>query len=89
MAFYVTCGKKGLSVKAAAKEINNVEGPGTIHECVAQNRFWLLKEGNTRDKNKPTSVKTSVIEDEPLLEITEQPNTSTQIISVGTNWSFY
>ena len=44
--FYATCGKR-TECKAAAKEINDVEGPGYVNEHVAQNWFRCFKEGDT------------------------------------------
>ena len=46
--------KKKMSRKTAAKEMNNVEGSGTVSKHMAQNRFRRFKEGDTslEDKSK-------------------------------------
>lgn len=63
--------KKGLSARAAATEINDVERTGTVNELVAQNWFKDLKEDDTRLKDKPTSGRQSVAENEILPEMVE------------------
>ena len=60
--------KNGLSVRAATKEIENVAGPGTVIERVAQNLFRCFKESDTNLKDKPSSGKSSVVENEALLD---------------------
>ena len=73
---------KELSEKAVAKEINDVEGTGTVNEYVVQNWFRCFKEGDTSHKDKPRSGRPSVVEDEDLLEMVEQqPSTSTCTLS--------
>ncbi|CAI9724390.1 Hypothetical predicted protein [Octopus vulgaris] len=72
--------KKGLSAKVAAEEINDVEGPGTVDEHMAQKWFRRFKECNISLKDKPRSGRPSVVEDETLLEVVEQPNTSTRTL---------
>ena len=69
--FFATCGKKGLSAKAAAKEIYNVKDSGTVYTHVAQNWFRHLKEGEDSLKDKPRSGRPSVVGDETLLEMVE------------------
>ncbi|XP_052824578.1 histone-lysine N-methyltransferase SETMAR-like isoform X2 [Octopus bimaculoides] len=73
--------KKGLSAKAAAEEINDVEGPGTVDEHMAQKWFRRFKECNISLKDKPRSGRPSVVGDETLLEVIEQPSTSTRMLS--------
>ncbi|XP_054706992.1 uncharacterized protein LOC129216802 [Uloborus diversus] len=48
--------KKGLSAGAAAKEINDVEVPGSVNERTAQHWFKRFKEGDTTFEEKPRSV---------------------------------
>ena len=76
--FYANSGKK--SARAAAKEINNVEIPGTVNKYVAQNLFKCFKD--TSLENKPRSGRLFIIEDEALLEMIEQ-QLSTLFIELG------
>ena len=55
-----------------AKEINDVEGPVTVNEHVTQNWFRCFKEDDTNLEDKPGSKNPSIVEDETLLEMTEQ-----------------
>ena len=57
-----------MSVRAAAKEINDVERPKTG----AQNWFRHFKECGTSLNDKLRSGRPSVVEDETLLEMVEQ-----------------
>ena len=66
--FYATREKKGLSTIAVVKEINYVEGPGTVNNCVAQKWFRCFKEVDTSLKDKPRTGKTSVVKDRPSLK---------------------
>ena len=67
--FHYPCKKKGSSMRAAAKEINDMEGPEIINKCVAQNWFRRFKEGYSSLKDKPRPGRLSPAGDEALLEI--------------------
>lgn len=69
--FLLYLSKKGLRTRAVSKEINNGEIPGNVNELVAQNWFRHLKECDTSLKDKPRSGRSSVIENEHLLEMLE------------------
>ena len=58
--------KKLISVSTAAKEINDVEGPGTVNECIAQNDFRRFKESDISLEDKIWSGRPSVAEDKAL-----------------------
>lgn len=74
--------KKGLNARAAAKEINDVEGTGSVNERTAQNWFKRFKEGDTTLQEKPRSGRPSVVDNEVLLEaIQHQPSSSTRALS--------
>ena len=67
--------------KVAGKEINDVKDPGIVKKRVAQNWFRPFKEVATRLEDKLRSERPSVVEDEALLEMVEQPSTSTSTCS--------
>lgn len=68
---------------AAAKEINDVEGSGTINVYVTKNWFRHFKIGDTSLEHKPRSGSPSVVVDESLLEMVEhKPSTSTCTLSI-------
>ena len=46
-------GKKRPSAREAVKEINDVEGPGTVNERVVQNWFRRFNEGDGKLEEKP------------------------------------
>ena len=71
VALYATCGKKWLSVRTMAKEIN-IEGPETVNIYVAQNSSRYFKEGDTSLKDKLRPGRPSIVKSETLLEIVEQ-----------------
>lgn len=60
-----------MNVRASAREINDLDGPGTVNDYVAQNWFRRLKEFETSLKDKAKTWRTSVGEDEGLLEMIE------------------
>ena len=64
--------EEGQSARAAAKEMNDVEVPGTVNECAVQNWFRRFKEGDTNLEDKSKSERPSVVEDEALLEMVRQ-----------------
>ena len=62
-------GRLSIRAAAAAKEINDMEGTGTVKKRVAQ---------DTRLKDEPRSGTPSAMDNEGLLEMVKpQPNTST------------
>ncbi|XP_052824371.1 histone-lysine N-methyltransferase SETMAR-like [Octopus bimaculoides] len=74
--------KEELNVRAATKEIDDMEGSGTVNKRVAQNWFRRFKDGDTSLEDKPSSGRPSVVEDEILLEMFEQQlSTSTRTLS--------
>ena len=63
---------KGQSARAAVKEMNNVEGSGTIKERLKQNWFRRFKEGDISLENNSMSGRPFIVEDEALFEMVEQ-----------------
>ena len=85
--FYATCvkkkkkKKKGLSERAAAKEINGVEVQEIVKKCVAQNWFRHFKEYDTNLENKLRSGR-------PLLWKMRLCLKHKHLYTVGRTWSF-
>lgn len=80
--------KKGLGAKAAAKEINIVEGQGTISVTTAKEWFRRFKNGDTSLNDKLRSGRPSIMDNEALRNLVEeQPSTSTRRLSAETGAS--
>lgn len=74
--------KKGLSAKAAAEQICEVEGADTIHRNTAAIWFKRFNEGDTSLRDKDRSGRPPVVDDEALVrELKNQPNASNRDLS--------
>ena len=75
--------KKGLSARAAANEINGVEGQGSVSKSQAAKWFRRFKEGDTSLEDKPRSGRPSTVNNEALRELNfeQQPGSSTRGLS--------
>ena len=58
--------KKGLSVREAADEINEVEGAGTTSKSSAQRWFSRFESGDLDLEDKPRSGRPTKLNDESL-----------------------
>ncbi|XP_014783721.1 histone-lysine N-methyltransferase SETMAR-like [Octopus bimaculoides] len=67
---------------AAAKEIHDTEDPGAVDKRTVQNWLRCFKKGGTSLEDRQNSGRSSVVEDEALIEMVEQqPNASTRTLS--------
>ena len=68
--------EKRLSSRATVKDINDVKNSRTVRESVAQNWFRYFKESDTSLEDISKSGRSSIVKDETLLEMIEQPGTN-------------
>lgn len=74
--------EKGLSARAASKEICDVEGDGAVSKSMAIEWFKRFNEGNTDVCDKPRSGRPSEVDDEALIQmVLEEPCKSTRAMS--------
>jgi len=74
--------KKGLSARAASKEICDVEGDGAVSKSMEIEWFKRFNEGNTDVCDKPRSGRPSEVDDEALIQmVLEEPCKSTRAMS--------
>ena len=74
--------KKGRSVRAAVKEICDVEGVGAVSKSTANNWFRRFQNGDTDLEDRPRTGRPEELDDEALLEeVEEDPKASTRDLS--------
>ena len=74
--------KKGLSAKAAAEQICDVEGEGTVHRNTAAIWFKRFTNGDTSLEDKPRSGRPNDVDDKALLAaLDEKPHSSARELS--------
>ena len=74
--------KKGHSVRAAVKEICDVEGVGAVSKSTANNWFRRFQNGDTDLKDRPRTGRPKELDDEALLEeVGEDPKASARDLS--------
>ena len=82
--------KKGLSARAAAREICSVEGEGSVSNPTASAWFKKFNTGDTSIEDQPRSGRPSTLDSEVLRQAVEaNPATSTRRLSgeLGTSKS--